>query len=742
MGGTKTPLYLSEPTIPLDRPPVLGMYRIVNGRVPTDPGEVVVQPEVLAAFGLQIGDDITLEDKGYTFRVTGTVVDPEALHEPVGVTAPGSLPVQPKSYDGDGFLVDLPPGASLDAARASLEGAGVRADLIVSRAQAAEVLPAGRSEATAGSFAATALVLLGTVLIAGAAFAVGARRQLRTLGLIGAAGGEPRHVRATVLMGGVSLGLVGSLTGVALGIAGAFAIRPQLDRLAGRIVGPVEIPVLPLLGALVLGIGAATLAAYGPARSVARISTIQALAGRTPPPRRPGKVAVAGLVAVAVGAAVTTWGTKRMSGLWASVGLTTMIAGFLVAIPLVVGWVGKLAGAMPTTLRLATRDIARHGRRTGAALAAAAVALAMPVAVATYTLSDEAHERQIPFMADDQLTIDVQGHGDEWQARKDAMAAELRTAFPGAVVALYQPAVTMVGRPGALHERRLWVPSPVQPPEDGTIGAYIGYGMLAIGGPDLLRALHAEDGIPALEQGQVVGVGPGTVEGGNIHPGLDFSTDGPDLGLDLPAAEAGSTRFASVTQSGLFDYVISPERAAKVGLRVSQKPRWNSHYILRTPGDLSGEDVARAKQVASRYQGASLLTESDLGAHEGTARLYASVAGMAIALAIVGVIVALVAAESRRDQAILVAVGAEPRTRRTVAGASALTVAALAGLIAVPMGFVSTAVFWRADTSGAPVVVPWIWLGLVLVGIPLIAGAAGSLVSREPASEQLLHPIW
>ncbi len=48
-----------------------------------------------------------------------------------------------------------------------------------------------------------------------------------------------------------------------------------------------------------------------------------------------------------------------------------MLSGFLIGIPLIVRWVGRLAGALPTVLRIAARGFARHGRRTGAALAVA-----------------------------------------------------------------------------------------------------------------------------------------------------------------------------------------------------------------------------------------------------------------------------------------------------------------------------------------------------------------------------------
>src|SRR6202008_2822857 len=70
------------------------------------------------------------------------------------------------------------------------------------------------------------LGLLEVVLLAGAAFAVGARRQMRELGLVAATGGSTRHVRRVVLAQGLVLGVAGAAIGVAVGFALAFAGEP------------------------------------------------------------------------------------------------------------------------------------------------------------------------------------------------------------------------------------------------------------------------------------------------------------------------------------------------------------------------------------------------------------------------------------------------------------------------------------------------------------------------------------
>ena len=62
------------------------------------------------------------------------------------------------------------------------------------------------------------LGLLEVVLLAGPAFAVGARRRRRELALVAANGGTPAHLRRIVLADGVVLGLLGAVLGIAVGV--------------------------------------------------------------------------------------------------------------------------------------------------------------------------------------------------------------------------------------------------------------------------------------------------------------------------------------------------------------------------------------------------------------------------------------------------------------------------------------------------------------------------------------------
>jgi uncharacterized membrane protein YozB (DUF420 family) len=89
----------------------------------------------------------------------------------------------------------------------------------------------------------------------------------------------------------------------------------------------------------------------------------------------------------------------------------------------------------------------------------------------------------------------------------------------------------------------------------------------------------------------------------------------------------------------------------------------------------------------------------------------------------------------------LVAVGAEPRTRRRFAGATAGLLTLIAAVVAIPAGFLPAAIYqaWKPDRY--PVVVPWNAITVVLVGLPLVAGFAAAIVSRKPRTGMLLQPV-
>jgi putative ABC transport system permease protein len=716
---------------------VLGAtYSLIEGRAPVAPHEIAVSPSILDAAHAGIGRVTSLDNVGNTYQVVGTVIKPEHLGLAAAIVAPGSLDAQPGAVV-DGIFVRFRPGTSPRDVRGAMTsdngiyGYRLRSDLI----DEASVL----STDSITPFAVTMLVLAETGLIAAAAFLVGARRQTRVIGLIGAAGGEPNHSAIVVLGAGFVLGLLGSLAGTVLGVGAAVAFSPHLDEFAGRVTGPLQFSPWLLLGALALGTAAATLAAAAPARSAARVNVIHALAGRTSPPRPPARLARLGLMAVIGGSALTAWTVNTDNHLALGASLVVIVGGFLVMIPMLLGWAGRIATRLPLAIRLATRDAARHGRRTSPAIAAATVALMVPVAVVTLSLSAEAKENADPALAADQLIVEVGGEdAGTSQTRTQALLEHLeRRVFPGAIPApmsILRYSEAEYPLPPQLADRRDELPvfgeGVPQAVEEGLAGK------IHVGDADLLKALHAETYVPQLEAGSAIVFAAEFIDDGVVH----MHVPSPDQTLewsyrDLPAVNATSGLFTADHLPGI---VVSSQMAGELGLEPDPPVR----FVVRAADEIDDQQLEDAKQLASAYPGAYIMGLEDTRSATGRPlRLAVLASSGLIALGIVAVAVALVAAETRRDRAILVAVGAAPGTRRRIAGSSALVLTGLAGLLAVPGGFLPAAVFRTASAAGDPLIVPWAVFAVVVLAVPLIAGGISAVASRPPPAARLLRPL-
>jgi len=766
-----------EPSVRIDEPPIPGLYELREGRVPVEPGEVAVDPRTLEVFQTRVGDNLVIG--GRVFSIVGVAVRPSYAFEPLAVAAPGTLGDPPaagdKGISAEGevsvntYLVNLPEGADLNGAEETIrrhlltiaeraDDPSVKEQLQAQSHEAEDVIVGREAQATwfiddkarltGVSFAGTALALFATGLIAAAAFAVGIRRQLRTLGLVGAAGGSPVHVRAVVLLGGTTLGMAGATIGILLGLAGAYAFTPHLHRFTHALPGPVALHVPTIIGAGLLGVVAATAAAAWPARLAVRISTLDALAARMPLPRPPGRLARYGLLIAVVGALLT--GVLFKPGdneVVLTAGLVLMLSGFLVAVPWLVTVAGRAAPLLPTASRLAVRDTARNGRRTGTAIAAAALALTAPVAVTAITLSEESHQRQTQayigeehMLFGDQLQ-DIAGQGQSLPA---AFLDAIPRAIPGAIVVQPRTAVldfaTHPPPPGEKtpeYDYPAWVEGPlITAIGEGGGQSYRRSGQVFIGDADLLRVLHAVEGIPALESGEIVTIGPGSTDDGVVNL-MTFSAElAQPPRVQLPATEAGDVSYSSDMMPS---YVVSAEAAERYGLLPGPPSYFGA--IAAAPGPITDEQLDAVKDIASKYPGVYVQTIDVFRSDFGPVRLAATAGAALIALAIVAVVIALLGAEARRDQAILVAVGGAPRARRRIAAARAGLVALLAAVIGLPAGFAPVAVVQWSRHEGFPVVVPWLTMAIVLFGVPMVAAGWGWLTSRAPKGSAMLQPI-
>jgi putative ABC transport system permease protein len=724
--------------LPLGDPLTAGMLRLRGGRPPRGPGEVAVSTEVLRELGGRIGGTLRLVRPERSLRITGTLVAPLDVHAWVAVTGPGALGPEARRA----WLVALPPGSHAGSGLSTADGLAV-----TTRQAAARPAPGDRGAGRLNLVPVIAgLALMISALVAAAAFAAGVRRELRDLGLLAAVGGDARQLRRAVLARGATLGVAGGLAGAPLGIVAALAMYPSLDRIAGHLPRPLELPALPLLGSVATAVLAGTAAALLPARLAGRMAPLDALHARVPagPPAR--RVPRLGLLGIVAGCALTGAGAlpsvvNRSSGLGvglALAGLALLLGGFVACSAALVGLLGSLAGRLPLAGRMATRQAARNRLRTGPAVAAITVALAIPIMVSSVLLTARADDRARwrPALADDQLQIrSIAGDGRE---PPTAAVRAVVSAIPGAVAAPLRFALIADegGAPGpkAKGGREPYIQA------DVTLHALVTQaeepGALFVGGDQLLAALGAERATADLAAGRIVGVGGGTVDHGGValHP-ADFRNGDAGAVRDPRARLVPAVQVDGRPVLATIRYAIGEAAARRLDLETEPLGT-----LVRAPHAITPAELRAARAALAPYPDLTITAGPGSPPQSVSTSLLALLFGVsaAVALAVVAAMVGLAQAESSPERHALAAVGAAPALLRRTAGAAAGLLALLGAVLAVPAALLPLVAIYAASPAAAPLAVPWLGLAATVVVVPLLAAAGGAaLTSTRPAAGSL-----
>ena len=411
-----------------------GMLTVLAGRAPLHPGEVAISQAVASLAGAGIGSPIGLEGSGSP-TVVGLIEDPMDLKALVVLQDP-SVATAAAAQGQATWLVGLPAGSGqvglgpLDDAT----GGGPMFQVIL---RTSAIGAAGAPGA--GIVVLGALALVEAALVASAAFAVGIRRRQRELGLLAAAGAEPRHLAGTVVGEGLLLGGCGAVFGIVVGLAGALAVSPWLDQLTDRRNPPVTPDPGLVLVAGGIGLVATLIAAAAPAWAAARMPVLAALSGRRPaqtPARRPlglGLLLIAvATAATAAGAALRLADTDGSSG---SISIALLVGGAIVGTlgfgacsPWLLERLERPAARLPLASRIALRDTARARSRNGPIVTALLASFAATVAVAALIASIDASAAAAwqPWLQPDQILMRGPGTasaGPQAARQLDAVAA-------------------------------------------------------------------------------------------------------------------------------------------------------------------------------------------------------------------------------------------------------------------------------------------------------------------------------
>ena len=299
----------------------LSPFRLVAGRAPAAPRDVVIDKATATKYHFGLGDAIRvlLPDGARTFTLTGIVTfgDDKTL---AGDTLAGFQQSTAQAlFDSrdrfDAINVLAAPGAdnvALQQAIARLLPGGV--EVVSGQAVANQLSSAVDDEL---SFLSTALLIFALIsLFVGGftifnTFTITVGQRTRELALLRVVGASRRQVLRSVLGEAAVTGLVASLIGLGLGVLAALGLKALLGAFG------ISLPSAPLVFeartvavALGVGVGVTVLSAIGPARRAVRIPPVAALVEHSEDselgvPRRRrwagAAIGLAGLVAVVVG---------------------------------------------------------------------------------------------------------------------------------------------------------------------------------------------------------------------------------------------------------------------------------------------------------------------------------------------------------------------------------------------------------------------------------------------------------
>ncbi|HET6968258.1 MAG TPA: FtsX-like permease family protein [Ornithinibacter sp.] len=786
---------------------------LVSGRWPVDGREALV-----TGYGTSRG----LPDRG---RLTVTVNGVDHTYEIVGVASstgrfgPEGLvvPEPPTGAAADigGWIVrGAEPVTWADVRRLNEYGLRVSSAAVLRDPPRLDELPAEIRDTASGDASqmqllvglGAAMLLITTALLVGPAFAVSAARQRRTLALAASNGASTPVLRRTVLAQALVLGSASAVVGTVLGVTATPLVIAWTNRDGFDSAAPLDLRWGLLTGIALCAVASTMVAALSPARRLGRLDIVGVMRGQSVSPQ-PSMLVLAAGVGLALLGAVVVLGSTGAAGLPSvttllgiqaggefavTIGAVVLILGALFLVPVALAGVGRLGRHLPTTLRMAARDLARHRARSAPSVAAVLAA----VAGLTFGLTGLASDTEQSRRAYTPTTLAGEGIVSFWMEPVSADA--VRAAAPGLVVT---------------ENRAFDTQDPMMDGEAVPTEPYrVGFVNVVPPGCTAARTVQDDEWLAQVDAGYRAAEAAGTLD--TFDPGVapcsvggtTFEGSGQilllpadevvrRLGLDAgqadavragavvtrempPAATSGNTVTLARGTSEMDPQATGPTDARvdveqQVELPLVALPRsretearmlgaslvlaagtattaeWPTRPVSLTVRDPSGAPVLAT--MAERLQEV-LGDEVGVSVESGFERDDALVVGILLGVFAVLILVitltstALTLAEQQTDQATLAALGATRGTRRLMAASAAFLLAAVGCVLGVAVGLVPGIAIARPLTSqgwdsvtGVPVgqdtvlVVPWLQLAVVAVLVPLVAGAmAWAGIRRAP----------
>ncbi|MET9465580.1 FtsX-like permease family protein [Streptomyces sp. NPDC006544] len=788
-----------------------GLLTLDRGRLPGAAGEVIATNAFLEESGYFVGSTVTPRESTVSYKIVGAYEIPDGLNVSQLLAPPGSLiapldralqnagspGVHPRpSYlvkvGGEGFTWNM-------VKEANTKGLVVESRTVLLDPPADSEVPLyqqERKDSWGGGppLGSTEIAVLSTVvglamleicLLAGPAFAVGARRSRRQLGLVGANGGDRRHIRAIVLSGGLVIGAAAAVVGTVIGVGLTLGLRPVLEETIGKRFGGFEVRPLELLGIGLLAVLTGLLAAIAPAVTASRQTVLASLTGRRGVRRANRVLPVLGVLAVAGGAVIALYGTvSKMGATVVAGGSAIAELGIVALTPVLVGLFGRVGRWLPLSPRLALRDAVRNRGRTAPAVAAVLAAVAGTVAVATYQHSHEVqaryeYEAKLPYGAGLMEANDSSAYR-EVSAMRTALAKELPLAVRADVdrVSVGKQGCAPYSAPGC-GRAEIIIPKDQRCPlytapngpasftleqrkelrndwrcQDQRFGVQ---NSMVVADEKLLSVLAVTDpgAVSALKAGKALSFSKPNVQNDKVTVRLIADTDEHVGGLAPGEAPPGDDK--------VFPAYQMPDSANGYGLTLVLPPSAaKSAGLLTTPVGsyftLDGEASSKQRQ---RLDGAldqlgvdaSVRIEKGYEGDDSVIMLALTIFAGLVTIGAAGIATGLAQADAEADLKTLAAVGAAPRVRRTLSGFQCGVVALMGVVLGSAAGILPAVGLRLTERRAAadlirrgienghaaasetvpymPIGVPWMTLAGLLVAVPVGAALLAALVTRS-----------
>jgi putative ABC transport system permease protein len=458
-----------------------------------------------------------------------------------------------------------------------------------------------------------------------------------------------------------------------------------------------------------------------------------ALSGRPPKPRPARHSAFAAAVLIALGIGLLAL-SHRDSPLLIIAGIVATILGTLLLGPLAIRIFSRLAGRLSIAPRLALRDLARYQGRSGAALAAVTLALGIAAAVVIVASAEQAKKAAEPASLSDhqirvylgpsdarELTpVDARAQLDRLSTSVQQLAGQLDNATVTPLAKALQP-----GAPaGVVGDTQVFNTVEVTKRFEDSAGrkSYRGQSQLYVATPAVLRYL---------------GIDPDSIDA-SVDFLVDRRVSARELVIpsmtnrdEFPVAnvqkiDVGQHLFGS--ESGR----MAPFFITLEGLRRHGWEQIPDGWLIESSRPLTSDQIASAHDVAANA-GLTIEVKREGDSFE-TVMAIATAAGAVLALCILALTVGLIRSESAGDLRTLTATGATPGIRQTLTATTAGVLALLGALLGVAGAYILLGATYR-DDLGHLSNVPFLYLALGIVGVPIAAAAAGWLLAgREPSA--------